>query len=168
MELTLPYQIFCKEGEQYLTNEEQLCIQNMMDGMAQKSDEYVDCAHRFENMYQSYETNELLENVFSMYEVIMGNIGSWRGNIGDIDRSDQYNIEILKGCLRFRRSSMVNRSLYGKWWNYNMRKSQGIPTTETLDDTEELMRCILFSRLNKQKNREQFLQKKLQDLKEKK
>ena len=164
LELTLPCQAFYSEGEQYLTNEEQVCIQNMMQAMDETGDEYAVCAQKLEALYLFYTDNELQEAVANIYEFVMGNIGSWRGNRGDFDRSDQYNSAILQGCLRFRRLEMIDKSLYGRWWNYNARKEQGIPTDETLDDREELTRCILFTQLSKRQRREQFLQKKMAGL----
>lgn len=164
LELTLPYKIFYSEGEKYLTNEEQVCIQNMMQVLDEASDEYAVCAENLETLYLPYAENELLEAVANLYEFVMGNIGSWRGNRGDFDRSDQYNTTILLGCLHFRRTEIIARSLYGRWWNYYARKEQGIPTNEILDDMGELTRCISFSQLSKQHRFEQFLQKKLAGL----
>ena len=47
MELTLPFNAFLKEGEKYLTYEEQLCILNMMEGMNPGSQEHDTCLRRF-------------------------------------------------------------------------------------------------------------------------
>ena len=41
LELTLPIKAFYSEGEKYLTNEEQLCIRNLMWAMDKTSDEYA-------------------------------------------------------------------------------------------------------------------------------
>lgn len=46
LELTLPFNAFLKEGEKYLTYEEQLCILNMMEGMDPGSPEYAACIQR--------------------------------------------------------------------------------------------------------------------------
>lgn len=164
LELTLSCQAFYTEGEKYLTHEEQICIQNMMHAMDEASDEYAACAQRLEALYLPYSENELMGAVANMYEFVMDTIGNWRRNRGEFERSDQYNTAILLECLRFRRLEMIDKSLYGRLWNNNARKKQGIPINETLDGMEELTRCILFSQLSKQQHHEQFLRDKLTEL----
>ena len=165
MELTLPYQIFLQEGEKYLTKEEQTCILNWMQGMDENSEEYLICMRQMEGIYQPYIEAELWEGIWNMYELVANNIGSAWGNRGEYDRADWYSGFILKGCLRFRRMGMLHTSIYDRWWNYDMRKSTGIPAGKVLNDEEELSRCILFSVIVKDKRREQFYRKKLKLIK---
>lgn len=78
LELTLPCQAFYKEGEQYLTNEEQICIRNMMRAMDKTGDEYGIFAQKLEAMYLPYADNELQDAVANLYKSVMGHNGSWR------------------------------------------------------------------------------------------
>ena len=71
LEITMPYEVFLKEGEKYLTYEEQSCIQNMMLGMDRNSKEFRICMEHFEEMYRMFEKKEQIETVNNMYEYIM-------------------------------------------------------------------------------------------------
>lgn len=166
LELTLPYEAFLKEGEKYLTNEEQTCIQNLMLAMDKNGEEYMLCMQRFEEIYQPYIEKGLLETISNMYEFVMCNIGSAWGNRGEYDRSDQYSNIIIKGCLCTHRLEVIKACLYNRWWNYDKRKSLGIPNNMTLDDKEELTKCIMFADMTKDNKRIQFFENKLKQIKE--
>lgn len=97
-----------------------------------------------------------------MYEFAMGNVGSGWGNMGEYDKADYYDGIILEGCLRFRRMALVSKSIYGRWWNYDMRKQKGIPTDRSKDQEKELLQCIQFSIMAKDKRRERFYRKSLE------
>jgi len=163
LEITLPYEIFLKEGEKYLTNEEQVCIQHMMAAMNKESDECVTCIKRFEEIYQPYIEQDLEETVSSMYEFVMDNIGSILGDLGEYDRSDWYGERILRECLHFRRLGVIDVCLYNRWWNHNERKNKDIPTDKMLDDAEELAKCILFAEMVRDTNGEQFYRRKMDE-----
>lgn len=164
LELTLPYEAFLKEGEKYLTYEEQCCVQNMMQVMDKSSEEYLTCMKRFEEIYQPYENNLLIATVSSMYEFIMESVGSEWGNLGDYDRADKYNRIIVIECLRFRRLHSTAAGLYDRWWNYAERKRRGVPVEKILNGKEELTRCLVFSILDKQIYYEPFYRKKLEQV----
>lgn len=163
LELTLPYEAFLRDGEKYLTNEEQLCIQNMMQAMSIQDDELLTCMSRFDEIYRPYINEELLGVVMGMYDVVMGYTRSLWGNMGEYDRADWHSRNIIEGCLRFRRLWMLDDSLYDRWWNYKERNKKGIPTDKVLDDAEELTKCIVLSRLAKSSD-EAFYMKKLKEL----
>lgn len=163
LELTLPYEAFLQEGEKYLTYEEQLCIQNMMQAMDLDDDELLICMSRFDEIYRPYISEELLGVVMGMYEVVMGYTRSLWGNMGEYDKADWHSRNIIEGCLRFRRLWMLDDSLYDRWWNYTERNKKGIPTDKILDDAEELTKCLVLSRLAKSGD-EAFYMKKLKEL----
>lgn len=163
VELTLPYKVFLKEGEKYLTYEEQSCIKNMMPGMDKNSEEFMLCIKRFEEIYRTFEKNALIGTVNNMYEFIMGYVGSERGNLGDFDRSDRYIENIIDESLRFRRLSPLPSALYGRWWNDAERKQKGFRSEYPFDRHKELTRCIVLCRLSKRKYYAAFYQKKLDE-----
>ena len=164
LELTLPYEKFLEPREKYLTHEEQSCIRNMMVEMDERSDEFIMCIQRFEEIYQPIIDRGELENVESMYEFIMGYVRSYWGNTGDFDKADKYDMVLIEGYLRFGRVWYLHDSLYDRWWNYNERKKKGIPTNIHLNDEEELEKCILFAELV-QSTEASFYQKKLGQIK---
>lgn len=161
LNLTVPYDAFLKEGDKYLTYEEQCCIQNMMNVMDRESDEYFVCMMRFEEMYHFFEEKELIETVNSTYELIMETVGSEWGNRGDYNRADRYSGIIVMECLRSRRLYSIAAGLYDRWWNYAERKKEGIPVDKELNDKDELTKCLVFSILAKQKHYLPFYQYKL-------
>lgn len=164
LELTLPYGSFLKEGEKYLTYEEQTCILNMMSVMDRSSEEYTLCMQRFEEMYQPYIEKELIATVSSMYEIVMDGLGSeWR-NRGEYDRSDRYSEIILRQCLAYRRLGVIKSCIYNRWWNYDKRRSEGISNAQVLDDREELQKCIAFADMTKDAKRMRFYQGKLKQI----
>ena len=127
LEITMPYEVFLKEGEKYLTYEEQSCIQNMMLGMDRNSKEFRICMEHFEEMYRMFEKKEQIETVNNMYEYIMKYVGSEQGNLGEYDRADKYGGIIVRECLRTRRLHSISFVLYDRWWNYLERKRSSIP-----------------------------------------
>lgn len=164
LELTLPYETFLQEGEKYLTYEEQICIHNLMQTKDKGSEEYTIYMRRFEEIYQPYVERELMATVSPVYEVVMSSVGSAWGNRGEYDRSDQYGEIILRECLAYRRLELIKTCLYNRWWNYDKRRSEGIPNSQMLDGKEELQKCIAFADMAQDKKRLQFYQDKLKQL----
>lgn len=167
LELTLPYEAFLKEGEKYLTMEEQSCVQNMLAAMDEEDAELRLCMQRLEEIYShSFFEGELRESAMGAYDFIMVRVESKWGNMGEYDKADYHNQNIIKGCLRSHRLWVLNNALYDRWWNYAERRKGGIPVEKPLDDEEELTRCIVFSQLEKS-GREKFYQEKLRQIMEK-
>ena len=166
LEMTIPFDDFLKEGEKYLTYEEQTCIQNMLQGFDGDREIVQICMKRFENIYWSIIDNELQEAFAGVFELIMSFVGSELGNRGEYDRSDQFSEVITQGCLRFRRLGGLSDSLYNRWWNYAERKRKNILTNEPLDAEKELYTCVLLSRLSRQKDGEIFFKRKLEQIRE--
>lgn len=165
LELTLPYEAFLQGGRIYLTRTEQACILNRMDALEKGSAEWLACATRLEEIYRFYIDEEVWEGDWNMYEFAMGNVGSGWGDVGEYDKADYYDEIILEGCLRFRRMALISKSIYGRWWNHDMRKQKGIPTDKNLDGEKELLQCIQFSIMAKDKCGEKFCRQKLDKIK---
>lgn len=165
LELTLPFDAFLREGEKYLTREEQACIQNMMQVMDRESSEFRLCMKRFEEMYRPVAEGELLGTVSGIYGFIMGYIASELGNCGELEQADWYNETLFIEELRSRRMSSLDASLYERWWNDTERKRRGILTNRTLGEEEELTKCILFSNLSRRILHKTFFEKKLEHVK---
>lgn len=164
LELTLPYEVFLREGEKYLTNEEAACIANRMPALekrAEHEEEFLTCLQRFEEYYQTFVDKGLYGTIAGMYEFIMSVVSSYWGNRGEYDRADKYSTTIMRECLRLRRGGSLNKGLYDRWWNNMERKKKGIPIAKTFDSFGELTKCILFSILFKHFNSTKFYQTKL-------
>lgn len=159
LELTLPFEAFLKEGEKYLTYAEQTCIQSMLQGMRKDEDIMRICVKRFEDISLPILDRKLLGAFAGIFEFTMNFVESELGNRGEYDRSDQYSEIIIQGCLRFRRLGALTNSLYNRCWNHTERKRRNMPSSIPQDEKKELYRCILLSRLDKQKNNEVFSEK---------
>lgn len=166
LEITLPFQAFLREGEKFLTYEEQACIQNMMQEMDKESNVFFLCMNRFEEMYHSVADGELLGTVSGIYGLIMGYVGSALGNRGEYDRADWYGTARMKEELRSRRLVSIAICLYERLWNYKERKRRGIIQDRILDEEEELKKCILCSKLGRRTHNESFFISKLEQVKE--
>lgn len=161
LEMTLPYDAFLREGEKYLTYEEQACIQNRMHKMDPSGEEFRICMKRFEEMYHSVVQDEMLGTKVGVYTLIMGYVGSEMGNRGEYDRSNEYIENILEEELRSHRMYSIASCLYDRWWNNSQRERSNIPVRKELKNEEELTKCILLSQLSKQERRESFYREKL-------
>ena len=164
LELTLPFQAFLRDGEKYLTYEEQACIQNMMRKMDRNSEEFQICMERFEEMYRLAAEGELLGNIGMAYKLVMGFVASELGNLGECDKSDWYTERMIEEDLYSRSLQSIANCLYNRWWNDTQRKKRGIPTDREWDDIDELTNCIWLSRLNKQTHQEAFYKEKRKQL----
>ena len=162
LELTLPFEAFLREGEKYLTYEEQACIQNMMQEMDRCGSEFKTCMKRFEEMYRPVAEGELLETVGGIYGLIMGYVESELGNQGKLDKADWYNEVMVREELRFRRLSSIAVGLYDRWWNYTERKRKKMDVSRLLNGEEELLKCTLLSSLANQKYYNSIYQEKLE------
>lgn len=161
LELTLPFNAFLREGEKYLTHQEQMCIQNMMQGMDKEGGEFWTCMERFQEMYRPAAESELLETMNGIYGFVMRYVQSELGNHGEYDQSDRYVDTMLAEELHSYRLPSIARCLYARWWNFTQRKQRGIPTSRELDAETELSNCIQLSRLSKLTSDESFFMGKL-------
>lgn len=164
LEQTLPFEVFLRKGEKYLTHMEQTCIQNMMMGMPKESGRYMDCMRAFEELYKPCMEKGLTAMVDGIYALIMGTVGSEYGNLGENDKADLYNEPIIQGSLRVGKLRELPRALYSCWRNDAHRRKQGIPTKKELDDVEEIMACRILCEIENNRNKVLFCQSKLEEL----
>ncbi len=162
LELTLPCHTVLQEGKKFLTGEEQSCILNWMQGMDGNSEKYLLWTRRLEEIYQPYIEAGLWEGIWNRYELVAEHVGGACGDRGDYDRADWYRGFILRGCLYFRRMGSIHHSLYDRWRNNDMQKRRCILPDRTLDEEEELSKCILFSILAEDRRSEDFYRRKLE------
>lgn len=191
LEMTMPFPVFLKEGEKYLSDEEQSCIWNLMEIMDKDGTEYMLCLQQLKKMYVMDRKEGMQNMVPGMYGIMtayidrFGKYGSMAElNAEDLNRADldaedsnqaDWNTEdliqadlcseiICQGYLRLRRMSELPYHLYYRWRNNRERKQKGILEGYALDDTEELASCMVFSRLNRQEHLECCCRKELEAL----
>lgn len=168
LEQTIPMKAFYEKGEKYFTYMEQICLQNMLQGMDRDREEFEVYLERLEDMYFPFLEDELQDAPVGLFEMIMNFVASERGNRGEYDLSDRYSDTILSGCLRFRRLGALHDCLYNRWWNHAERKRRGISLDRNSDDEDELNKCIILSHLNKQENNELLYKAKLERIRKEK
>ncbi len=160
LELTIPFATFLEVGEKYLTDEEQTCIQNLMQHMDKDSEAFKTCILRFEEYYSSYVDNGLFQAVDGMYSFVMKNIASGLGNQGEFERANRYDEIIAEGYLRSRRLRMIPLVLYDRWWNREECRKKGIPIPD-MNSNKELEKIIRLANLDKQYKRERHYRSKM-------
>ncbi len=191
LEMTMPFPVFLKEGEKYLSDEEQSCVRDLMEIMDRDSTEYMLCLQQFKKMYDIDRKEGMRNMVPGMYGIMTAYIdrfGKYRNmaelnaedlnradleaedlnqadwNTEDLIQADLYSEIICQGYLRLRRMSELPYYLYYRWRNNRERKQKGILEGYALDDTEELASCMVFSRLNRQEHLECCCRKELEAL----
>ena len=166
LEQTMPLESFLQEGEKFMTQQEQTCIQNMMQGMDRGSWQFSTCMKRFEEYYALFIEKEILGTVNGMYALVMGMVEREYGNRGEYDSADLYNEPIIRGCLRLRKLWRLAHALYARWWNYAERRKRNIPDDRSLDGTSELTRCLVLCEMAGDRSKVLFCRKKLAQLQE--
>ena len=96
-----------------------------------------------------------------MAEILRRGVGSYLGDIGEYDRSDEIVKENTKSGLRYRRSNLMASNLYCLWWNEQQRgaeKSQHDGKTEEKARAEE---CLVWSDVAMQEENRAFYEEKM-------
>ncbi len=153
LELTLPLEAFLKEGEKYLTNQEQTCILNLMQAMDANSECFKKCIKQFEECLKRYIERGFLQTEDDIHSVVMAYIASELGNSGRYEDANEYDEIIVQGYLRFRKLRMLSLALYDRWWNDEECVKKGIHVNREKSNQEELMKIAQLAYLDKQERR---------------
>ena len=115
---SIPYEQVLKNKKMYLTNEELLCIQNIMN--AEKTENKAEKIDVFMSICEKYES--VREELYIVeYELFKPQVASYMGDIGRMDESNEMFERAIKADLRLRRFDYVDRCLYGLCWNADMQ-----------------------------------------------
>jgi hypothetical protein len=166
LEITISLDMALSDGAKYMTNEELLCLQNLII-FSDKGEKIAEqCVNMLSVFYKQYEEEELVGAYIDMYNPIMDVIASYKGNNGYYDESDTINRRIIKENVLERRMTIIHASLYSLWWNYNQRKKESIPFCEKRNTLNELENCIVWSKIIKDQHDTDFfeLKKKMLDV----
>lgn len=148
---TVPYNYAVMGGEQYLTNEEIICIENITLELDWTFKEMDECVCALERMF---ERTKYLCNCIKMYEFIMLAVSSHWGDNGEYVHSNEIKRKIIKLDLQNRRIAAIHNSLYGLLWNEE--QEYVYPDLGSLQKKrEQLKRCIHISGLCKDEYRKQ-------------
>lgn len=151
LEYTVPYNYAVIDGEQYLTNEEIICIENITLELDWTFREMEECVCALERMF---ERTKYLCNCIKMYEFIMLAVSSHWGDNGEYVHSNEIKRKIIKLDLQNRRIAAIHNSLYGLLWNEEQEFVY--PDLGSLQKKrEQLKRCIHISGLCKDEYRKQ-------------
>ncbi len=156
---TVPYEIAVAPGDKYLTENEILCLQNIMIRANQTYSEMEECMNA---LYDLYEKQRCIEECFNFYGVVMGNIASKFGNMGEYDRSDEIGLKILKYELQYRRIGRLYREAYSLLWNDVQRVKNQHPAKRDADTKKELLKCIYLCEISDNQYQLSFLKERLQ------
>ncbi len=156
---TVPYEIAVTPGDKYLTENEILCLQNIMIRANQTYSETEECMSA---LYDFYVKQRHIEECFNLYGVVMGTIASMLGNMGEYDRSDEIGLKILKYELKYRRIGRLYREAYSLLWNDVQRVKNQHPAKQDADTKKELLKCIYLCEISDNQYQLSFLKERLQ------
>ncbi len=157
---TLPYELAVKDGEKYLTNEELSCMTNILSVKDSSNIEVVQCCKVLSSLYLHTEKN--INNNLSMYEFVMHPVASYMGDIGEYDKSDSIEKNILYNTLLNRRITIAPMVMYGMLWNDKQRMQKNINQHREIDWDEEVRRCMVLTEMSNKNSKYKFFSLKLQ------
>lgn len=159
LEFSLPIKTIKKEGKKHYTRNEISCIydlafqiQNDTTNMYIKGIEDL-CADVYED--------EIKYSWIIVYEVILGRLASYYGDIGKYSESCSINEKLLKECLHNRRMDALADSIYGILWNKKMQSNDNVDYCyqKGILETCKILSCLVYKR-----NWEAFFQRKIEEL----
>ena len=157
---TIPYEVAIASGQKYLTQNELICLQNIMTELDWSD---VELKQLVEVFYDWFENQRQIEHCLNMYEFMMGLIASHLGNKGEYDRSDEIEMKILKTTLMHRRLGVIDSVLYGLLWNDVQRKKEQHLVLEDVVIKKELKKCKCLCEMWKDNIGLAFFEKKLKN-----
>ncbi len=165
LEYTIPYVAALKSGEKYLTNVEMQCLLDIAvyTGKSSINTEFEILIE----MCKQMEKDEGIPEHISAWEMIMINVASIYGNIGDYDKSDAISVAVMRESIFCYRINMLELNIYSIVWNNEERGKKKVPVKQELKEEEYLKKCIALCQLNKNTIRERIIQKRLIDLQKK-
>ena len=162
LEYTVPLKSVLNANKCYMTDEESICILNIATRLdISKENPYMTV---LQNIANEYMKEDKIAVQVSMYELLMTEIASYLGNIGEYDKSDAISRKVLKECLQYGRLHLLTNNLYNNVWNYQKRVEKNLLIPQQYNEVMELKRCILLARIAKADNQIRFLEEVLSDL----
>ncbi len=162
LEYTIPYVAALKSGEKYLTNVEMQCLLDIAVYTG-KSSLNIEFEVLIEICNQMEKDEGIPEHI-SAWEMIMINVASIYGNIGDYDTSDSISLAVMRESILCYRINMLELNIYSIVWNNEERRKKKVPVHQELVEEEYLKKCIILCQLNKNSYRERIIRKRLTDL----
>ena len=157
---TIPYESVVASGKKYLTQNELICLQNIMTELDWSDSELEQLV---QVLYDWFENQRQIEHCLNMYEFVMGLIASHLGNKGEYDHSDKIEIKILKTTLMYRRLGVIDSALYGLLWNDVQRKKEQHLVLEDVVIKKELKKCKCLCEMWKDNIGLAFFEEKLKN-----
>lgn len=157
---TIPYEVAVAPGEKYLTQNEVVCLQNIMISIDWTYPEMEQCVTA---LYDWYEKQRRLEECFAMYEFVMGAVASNLGNRGEYECSDEIGLKIIKHGLLYQRIGRIYKEIYSRLWNDVQREKNQHPAKRGADTKKELLKCICLCEICDDTYQLSFLRKALEE-----
>ena len=104
------------------------------------------------------KADKMEDSKIGIYEIIMTYIASLLGDKGEYEKSNQISQEMLRLSLKQRRGYYLSSAIYNITWNDNQK---GCTKQYYI---MQLQKCICFSQLTDNHNKEAFYKKKLSNI----
>lgn len=159
LEYTIPYEMVIKNEKEYLTNAEIQCLLNIAIYMGKSSinivyDVLIEICRQIE------DENSISEHV-AVWEMVMTNISSTYGDMGEYDKSDTISLKVMRECIHCYRMNTLAANLYNNAWNYGEKEKKNIPQEQGYCEDEYLKKSISLCQINKNTTRETIIRERI-------
>lgn len=162
LEYTVPLERIRQAEEGYLTCGEMECLHCIASWT--EGDEKGELIKLSQTSCEWLITENSIGTYIGVYELLMNEVSSYLGNVGEYDKSDKISDMILKNNLVLRRMTKLHRCVYNNLWNHLERFRKSASTELKSYANSELQKCIRLARLDRQTIFEEFYVKKQKEL----
>jgi hypothetical protein len=158
LEETASYDEIMSEPQPYLTQIEEMCMQNMVVYERTDTEDLRKILGKLYMIYHEYDLKNMVESYISQYDMMMDFIADKTGNLGAYKESEEISNKIIYEDLLSRRLSLVANGIYNLFWINEQRRTKKMrnPNTET-----ELLLCMTISQYAKREKDVKFFQNKI-------
>ncbi len=153
-----------RNGKRYLTCVEINCLYNIaMYAEGEEAGRYVKI---LQEIYCQYVAENGMMTYLPMYSAIMRGVAGYLGNLGRYGESDEIAHTVISECLKTKQMNMLHDLLYSVWWNRMEYSKQNHAEINVENERAELKKCIILSRLCREKLYEAHYLGKMKSLSE--
>jgi hypothetical protein len=167
LNFTLPTAAALSDEPKYMTNEELMCVQNLIKAGHKDHQLEERCVAVLREFYREIESENLVGGYISMYEAVMRMIASYLGDVGKYEESDQICHRLIREALLCKKSGIIHSSIYCVLWNRKEKsKKENILQASLQNILEDMKTCIIMAELSGHENMIPIYMQKIEDMKE--
>jgi hypothetical protein len=162
LNITLPTAAALSDKPKYMTNEELMCVQNLIKAGYEDHQLEERCVAVLREFYREIESENLVGGYISMYEAVMRVIASYLGDGGKYEESDQICYRLIREALLCKESGIIHSSIYCVLWNRKEKsKKENILQASLQNILEDMKTCIIMAELSENEKMQIFYKERL-------